>query len=142
MILDANVLIHAADSASPFHPTADAWLRAAHASGRRLGFPWQSIGAFYRITTHPRLSPSPMTHDEAHAFLSAWLAQPVAWIPSLSERSVAIYATLASRHHVTGNLVPDAQLAALALEHGVPVVSFDGDFARFPEIRWINPLHP
>ncbi|MDO5082748.1 MAG: PIN domain-containing protein [Arachnia propionica] len=142
MILDANVLIHAADVLSPFHQRSHAWLRAAYASGRRLGFPWQSIGAFHRITTHPRLSPSPMTHDEAHAFISAWLTQPAAWIPSVSKRTVAIYASLASRHHVTGNLVPDAQLAALALEHSVPVVSFDGDFARFTEIQWINPLHP
>ena len=69
-----------------------------------------------------------------------WLAAPNCWIPEASGRTARILATLIKDLDIRGNLVTDAQLAALALEHGVPVVSVDSDFARFDAVRWVNPL--
>jgi predicted nucleic acid-binding protein len=72
--------------------------------------------------------------------VSDWLGAAATWIPTPGERHAEILGDLITRHGVRGNLVPDAQLAALAVEHGVAVASADGDFARFTEIRWENPL--
>jgi uncharacterized protein len=73
--------------------------------------------------------------------VSDWLAAPAAWVPGPGPDYGQILGDLVRRHDVRGNLVPDAQLAALAIEHGVEVCSADTDFARFPEVRWTNPLH-
>lgn len=140
MILDANILLYAVDSDSVHHDVAARWLTEALNSDRRVGLPWQTLGAFLRIVTHPRIARSPLSGDEAQDYVDAWLAAPVSWVPPATERTVRVYGDLARRHQVTGNLVPDAQLAALALEHGVAVVSADSDFARFPEITWLNPI--
>lgn len=140
MIVDANVLLYAVDSTSAHHAPAVAWLEHALNGDRRVGLPWQTLGAFLRISTHPRVSASPLSASAAQDYVDQWLAASPSWVPPATERTVAAYATLARRHHVTGNLVTDAQLAALALEHGVEVVSADSDFARFPEVRWVNPL--
>lgn len=142
MILDANVLLYAVDEASPHHPTCASWLTDALNGPERVGLPWQSIGAFLRIATHPRVSTSPLTAESAQGFVDSWLDAPSTWVPPATVRTAAAYAQLALRHHVVGNLVTDAQLAALALELGVAVVSADSDFARFPEVRWVNPLNP
>lgn len=140
MILDANVLLHGVDSGSPHHPRAAAWLTGALTGDSRVGIPWQTIGAFLRIGTHPRVLASPMTADAAQRYVDTWLGLDTVWVPPATEHTARIYADLARRHHVTGNLVPDAQLAALAIEHGVAVVSGDTDFARFDEVRWLNPF--
>lgn len=139
MIIDANILLYATDSSSPHHGAAAEWLTSALNGNQRVGFPWQSLGAFLRICTHPRITARPLTAASAQEYVDAWLSAEPAWIPPATQSTAAVYARLARRHHVTGNLVPDLQLAALALEHGVPVVSADTDFARFPEVRWIDP---
>lgn len=140
MLLDVNILLYAVDALSPHHPKADAWLRKALAGTSRVGFPVQTIGGFLRIATHPRVFERPITTEQAWQVLDGWLASPVAWIPPVGERTVKLLreVTLASR--ATGPRVPDAQLAALALEHGVPVVSTDSDFARFTGLVWVDPL--
>lgn len=140
MIVDANILLYATDSASPFHEASASWLTQALNGSERVGLPWQSLGAFLRIVTHPRAAANPLSADAAQDHVDSWLAADVTWIPPISQRTAAAYATLARQHQITGNLVPDAQLAAIALELGVAVVSADSDFARFPEVRWVNPL--
>lgn len=140
MIVDANLLLYAVDSSSPDHPRAAQWLTSALRGNQRVGLPWQSLGAFLRISTHPRVSARPLTAEDAQAHVDGWLAAEPAWVPPATERTASVYAELARRHRVTGNLVPDAQLAALALEFGVEVASADTDFARFTEVRWVNPL--
>lgn len=140
MIVDANILLHSADSTSPHHQASIGWLESAFAGDERVGLPAQSLGSFLRIATHPRVTSSPLTTAQAQDFVDAWLHFDNAWVPPASARTMQVYAELARRHHITGNLVPDAQLAALAIEFGVAVASTDSDFARFPEIRWINPL--
>ncbi len=119
MLVDANLLIYAADADSPFNARASVWLQDALNGNRRVAFPWQSIGAFLRIATHPRIMINPMTPAQAVATLNSWLAAEAVWIPSASERTVAILAELIAHYHVTGNLMPDAQLAALAIEQGL-----------------------
>lgn len=140
MIVDANLLLYATDTTSPHHTRAVSWLTEALNGDRRVGLPWQSLGAFVRIVTHPRVTRHPLDADTAQDIVDSWLAAPAAWVPPATENTARVYADLARRHRVTGNLVPDAQLAALALEHGVAIVSADSDFARFPEVTWLNPL--
>lgn len=140
MLIDANLLLYAVDSASPHHERAKAWLTEAFNGDRRVALPWQSIGAFVRIVTHPRVSSHPLTGTQAWSFVRDWLAVPVTWVPPATEQTARLLGELIERHHLTGNAIPDAQLAALALENGLTVVSADNDFARFAEVRWHNPL--
>lgn len=140
MIVDANVLLYAVDRSSPYHAAAADWLTGALRGDRRVGLPWQTLGAFLRIATHPRVTARPLTADDAQSHVDDWLAAEPVWVPPATERTATVYGQLARRHHVTGNLVSDALLAALALEFGVEVVSADSDFARFVGVRWVNPI--
>lgn len=140
MIVDANVLLYAVDTGSPHHEACAAWVTRALNDDRRVGFPWQTIGAFLRIATHPRVYEEPLSSREAQEYIDGWLAARSAWVPAADESTWRILRRLLTEHAVTGNLVTDAQLAALAVHYGVSVVSVDSDFARFPEVTWINPL--
>ncbi len=140
MIVDANLLLYAVDERSPHHEAAARWLLDALNGARRVGLPWQTIGAFLRIVTHPRVSTSPLSAGAAQDHVDRWLRAESAWIPPATAATARIYSALAVRHGITGNLVPDAQLASIAIEHGVEVASADTDFARWPEVRWNNPL--
>lgn len=142
MIVDANLLVYAVDEASPWREAAQKWLTGVLRGDARVGLPWQTLGAFVRLTTNARLFPHPLTAAAAAGVVNDWLASPAVWVPPATERTWQIFAGLAERHHISGNLVPDAQLAALAIENGVAVVSADTDFARFDEVRWVNPLRP
>jgi len=140
MLVDANVLLYAVDRRSPYSETAAGWLTQQLNGPRRIGIPWQSIVAFLRIATHPRASASPLTPAEAWSFVDDWLAAEVTWTPVPGPGHGEVLADLLRRHQVRANLVSDAHLAALALEHGLTLVSADSDFARFPEVRWLNPF--
>jgi uncharacterized protein len=140
MLLDANLLLYATDSSSTHHDAAASWLTETLNGDRRVGMPWQTIGAFLRIATHPRVMTNPLDGPQAWAFVEDWLAVDTVWIPPVSRHTAAVLRRLVHSAGVTGNLVPDAQLAALAIEHGLTIYSADPDFARFPEVRWVNPL--
>jgi toxin-antitoxin system PIN domain toxin len=140
MLVDANLLLFAVHEASRFHAAARAWLAEQLNGPHRVGLPWQSLAAFLRIATHPRAFERPLDPTTAWARVTDWLDAAPAWIPAAGERHAEILGELIGRHDVRGNLVPDAQLAALALEHGLTVASADTDFARFTEVRWENPL--
>jgi toxin-antitoxin system PIN domain toxin len=140
MILDANVLLYAVDSSSRFHAAASGWLVRVLNGDVAVGLPWQTIGAFVRVSTHPRVSDRPLSGAEAWSYVDAWLAAPPSWIPPATEATARVYSELNRQVPITGNLVTDAQLAALAIENGVELISNDGDFSRFPGLRWTNPL--
>ena len=140
MLLDANLLLYAVDLSSPHHDHAARWLEQILNGDRRVGFPWQTIGAFVRIITHPRIARDPLTSTQAWGYIDQWLATGPAWIPPATERTARVLGSLATTMSITGNLVPDAQLAALAIEHGLEVMSADTDFAKFSDVRWRNPL--
>ncbi|WP_420612282.1 TA system VapC family ribonuclease toxin [Candidatus Spongiisocius sp.] len=140
MLLDANLLLYATDRSSPHHERSAVWLTSVLRGDRRVGIPWQSLGAFLRIGTSPRVYENPMSAERAWGCVRAWLDAEPTWIPPATERTTAILGSLVTGHHVTANLIPDAMLAALAVEHGLTVMSADTDFARFGEVRWENPL--
>jgi toxin-antitoxin system PIN domain toxin len=140
MIVDANLLLYAVDEASVHNAAAAAWLEETLDGDSRVGIPWQTIGAFLRIVTHPRVADNPLSPAEAWGYVAEWLAAPVVWIPPATDATARVYAKLCAQVEITGNLVPDAQPAALALEHGVEIASADTDFMRFPGLRRMNPL--
>ena len=140
MLLDANVLLYSVDESSPHHSPCREWVRAAFSGQRRIALPWQTIGAFIRIATHPRVFSRPLSSADAWSIVEQWLAAPISWVPPATERTASILGDLINGMDLRGNLVTDAQLAALAIEHGLSVVSADSDFARFSDLRWINPL--
>lgn len=140
MIVDANLLLYAVDENSSHNAIAGYWLVEVLGGDSRVGLPWQTIGAFLRIATHPRIVESPLSAAEAWSYVAEWLAVPVVWIPPATETTARVYARLCEQVDITANLVPDAQLAALAIEHGVEIASADTDFMRFPGLRWTNPL--
>lgn len=142
MLLDANLLLYAVHRRAAQHEIAAAWLTEQLNGPRRVGFPWQSLTAFLRISTHPRAFEHPLDATAAWQLVIEWLAAPVAWIPQPGPKHPTLFGDLVTRYEIRGNLVPDAQLAALALEHGLTVCSADTDFARFSEIGWMNPLEP
>jgi len=140
VLVDANILLYAVDRTSAHHERAAAWLTEALNGSRRVGLPWQSIGAFLRIVTHPRVTTNTLTGAEAWEFIASWLDADPTWIPPATERTAAVYSEMTASQQITANLVPDAMLGALALEHGLTVISTDTDFARFPTVSWTNPL--
>lgn len=140
MIVDANLLIYAANRTSPHHESASRWLRERLDGEQRIGLPWQTVGAFLRISTNARLHLSPPSAADAWRFIQTLLDSPLVWMPPATERTAAVYRRLNESTSLTGNLVTDGQLAALAIENGVALYSADTDFARFRELRWINPL--
>lgn len=93
-----------------------------------------------RIATHPSVAENPLSGPDAWCYVAEWLAVPVVWIPPAAETTARVYQRLCGQVEITANLVPDAQLAALAIEYGVELASADTDFVRFPGPRWINPL--
>ncbi len=140
MLVDANILVFATDDSSPFHRAAATWLTEQLNGPRRVGLPWHSLGAFLRITTNPRVVRRPLAPQQAWGYVEDWLGAAVTWIPTPTDRHREVLGSLVVRHQLRARLIPDAELAALAIEHGLTVYSADTDFARFREIEWVNPL--
>ena len=134
-IVDANVLIYAVNSSAEHHRSARQWLDDALSSREPVAFSWTVLLAFIRITTHPAIFASPLSAQEAMAVVRAWLAQPVSVIVEPTPRHVDVLAGLLAEAGTAANLVNDAHLAALALEHDAVLVSFDSDFGRFAGLR-------
>lgn len=140
MIVDANILLYARNTADPRHDTARTWLERALNGPTRVGLSWWTLTAFVRIATNPRAFPAPLTPAEAALQVDEWLDAPRAWIPEPSPHYREVFTSLIRTNDLRGARVADAQLAALAIDHGVPVVSADVDFARFSTVAWINPF--
>lgn len=140
MIIDANILLYARNSADPRHERAAEVVETALNGPRRVGLPWQTLTAFLRIATHPRVFPTPLSPDVAAEQVEQWLAAPAAWVPVPTPRHDEVLLPLMRGLRITGPLVSDAHLAALAMEHGVGIWSTDADFARFTGLVWHDPL--
>jgi uncharacterized protein len=140
VIVDANLLIYARNSSDPRHAAARDVLEQALNGPQRIGLAWQSLSAFVRIATHPRVFPTPLSPQAAADQVAEWLDAPAAWTPVPGPGHAPIFLSLVRDLRLTGPLVSDASLAALALEHGTGVWSTDADFARFPGLRWVDPL--
>ncbi|MCK6554317.1 PIN domain-containing protein [Candidatus Binatia bacterium] len=140
ILVDANLLLYATVTDYPQHPAALAWLDGRLNDPLRVGLPWVSLLAFLRIGTNPRIFPNPMAMPDAWARVARWLDLPNVWIPGTADRHREILGGFLGGVASSTQLVADAHLAALAIEHGLTLCSTDGDFARFPGLRWENPL--
>jgi hypothetical protein len=140
ILVDANLLVYAHVESLPGNRRARLWLDDTLNGAAPVGLPWQSLLAFLRLVTNPRVFDRPESVGEAWRQVLAWLACDTVWVPQPTERHAEVFGTLLEDPGVHGNLIPDAHLAALALEHGLLLCSADGDFARFPGLRWLNPL--
>jgi uncharacterized protein len=140
ILVDANLLLYAANRAAPEHERARAWLDARLNGSARVGMPWPSLLAFVRLATNPVVVREPTSFASAWRQVEEWLACEPAWVPLPGAEHPAILGRLFETAGMTSRLVPDAHLAALAIEHGLRVCSTDGDFARFRGLTWENPL--
>jgi toxin-antitoxin system PIN domain toxin len=140
ILVDANILIYAYVETFAHHQSARDWLDDRLNGSDRVGMPWSSLLAFVRITTNPRIFQHPKPMAEVWRQVRDWISCESAWIPTPSERHSALLAEMLSVPGIRGDLVPDAHLAALAIEYGLTLCSADGDFARFPRLRWLNPI--
>jgi toxin-antitoxin system PIN domain toxin len=135
VIVDANVLLYAVDRVSAHHDPARSWLDAALAGTEAVGLAWIALLAFIRIGTNASILPHPMTADEATGQVETWLGAPAAVVAQPTPRHASLLRGLLRDSGTAGNLTTDAHLAALAVEHGADIVSYDRDFARFPGVR-------
>ena len=140
ILVDANLLIYAFTPSYAQHPVAKTWLDTQLNGTARVGLPWPSLLAFLRMVSNPRLFEHPASLDVAWRQVSDWLACETAWVPTPGHGHADVRGTLLASSRVAANLVHDAHLAALAIEHGLTLCSADGDFARFTGLRWQNPL--
>jgi uncharacterized protein len=137
---DVNILIYAYDEESTFHAEARAWLEEILSGTEPIGFAWAVLLGFARISTSPSVFEKPLESAEALDRIDDWLAQPVATVVHPTERHAGVLRELLEPLGAAGNLVSDAHLAALAIEHGAELYSRDNDFARFAGLRWVDPL--
>lgn len=142
ILVDANLLVYAHVADFDQHAAARAWLDETLNASARVGLPWPSLVSFVRLVTNPRVFERPETTSAAWLQVEEWLDCPSVWIPVPTERHRETLGRLLAATGARANLVPDAHLAALAVEHGLLVASTDGDFARFPDVRWEDPLAP
>jgi toxin-antitoxin system PIN domain toxin len=140
IVLDANILLYAYDSASPQHTKARKWIEVEFSGSDPIALPWQTVTAFVRIMTHPRLPGERLTLDEAVSVVDAWLEQPNVRLLAPGEGHWPLFRQMLVEGQAPGPLVSDAHLAALAIEYGGVLHTTDRDFARFPGLRWQNPL--
>jgi toxin-antitoxin system PIN domain toxin len=138
-VVDANVLLYAVNEQSDRHDEARAWLDASLSGGAVVGFSWIAMLAFVRLSTKAHLFPRPLSASEAFDRLDAWTAAPAASVIEPTAGHLGIVRRLLDAAGTAGNLVNDAHLAALSIEHRGVVVSYDGDFARFPGVQWTPP---
>jgi toxin-antitoxin system PIN domain toxin len=140
ILVDANVLVYAHVAGFTQHERARAWLDEQLNGRTRVGLPWPSLLGFLRLVTNPRIFERPESATDAWAQVTDWLDHDNVWIPAPTERHREVLGDLLAAGGVQANLVPDAHLAALAIEHGLTLASTDGDFGRFADLRWLNPL--
>lgn len=140
ILVDANILVYAVDPKSGRHQQALRWLDLQLNGETRVGLPWESLLAYLRLVTNPKLYERPQTPQNAWRQIEAWLDCDCVWIPTAGPSHRTILAGLVRNLGGGAKLIPDAHLAALAIEHGLTVCSADGDFARFNGLRWVNPL--
>ncbi len=142
LVFDTNVLVYAVDEDSPFHEPCRARVVQAREGSSPAFLTWSICYEFLRVTTHPRVSLSPRTPQEAWDFLETLLASPTFALLMATERHAAVLAqTLAEMPDMRGNLFHDLHIAVLMREHGVSrIYTRDTDFHRFPFLTVVDPL--
>ena len=139
-LLDANLLLYAVDRDSPHHAATRRWFERSLSGTETVGFSWNVLLAFVRLSTRSQVFRAPLTPAESFDLVDEWLARPCAAVIHPTDRHAAVLRRLIEPLGTAGNLTTDAHLAALAIEHGAEVCSADADFSRFAGVRWHNPL--
>jgi len=142
IIPDANLILYAYDAKSRFHREAGRWWSELLSGREPVGLCPVVIFAYLRLSTHGRIYDFPLTPTEAKAHILSWLERPNVRLLVAGPDHVATVCQLLEKAGTAGNLVTDAQIVAMALEYGATIHSADTDFARFPEVAWVNPLNP
>jgi toxin-antitoxin system PIN domain toxin len=140
ILVDANLLLYATDNLSARHDATKKWWENQLSSTEPVCLCWPVINAFIRIGTNPRLQRRPMTLAEAAERVQSWLDQPCVRLIQPTEHHWKIFQQMLRAGNATANLVSDAHLAALAVEHNCVLQSNDTDFARFRGLKWRNPI--
>ena len=140
ILVDANLPIHASYVESRQHKATKEWLEQCFNGDTRVGLPWESLVAYVRIITNPRMFERPLDVVEALRQVEDWLELPTVWTPGPTKRHAALFTAFSKQVGIGGNIVQDAHLAALAVEHGLTLCSTDTDFARFKDLVWYNPI--
>jgi toxin-antitoxin system PIN domain toxin len=140
ILIDVNLLLYATVATAPEHAVARPWFNSCLNGTSAVGLPWVSLLGFVRIVSNRRVYSEPVPVAEAWREVERWLDCPTVWIPQPTDRHREILRPLLVEAALRANLVSDAHLAALAIEHGLTLCSTDGDFSRFKNLRWENPL--
>ena len=140
ILVDANILLYAEDSLSVQHVAAREWWDAQLSGSTPVALCWPVLTAFIRISTNARLHRRPLTLREAAERVQSWLDQPCVRLIHPTEEHWEIFQRMLRAGNATANLVSDAHLAALAVEHNCVLFSCDMDFTRFRGLKWKNPL--
>ncbi len=140
IVPDANLLIYAYDEMAVQHRGARIWLGKILSEQELVGVPWQTVSAFIRITTNYRLTGDRFSTERAIGIVQQWMNRRHVRLLSPSERHWSIFQRMLIDGEVRGPDATDAQLAALTIEYGGVLHTTNRDFARFPGLRWINPL--
>ena len=135
-LVDTNVLIYAVNADAKQHLAAHDWLTRALADPVGLEMPWVSLLGFMRISTRSGILARPLAPQDALGLMNTWLQMPHTRVPEPTERHAALLGRLLLGAGTAGNLVNDAHLAALAIEHGATVVSYDREFTRFAGVQF------
>lgn len=138
-IVDANVLLYAVNTDAEHHRSSRAWLDEALSGADTVGLAWVPLLAFVRLVTKHGLFPTPLTPAEAMAQVRDWCTAPGAQLVGPTPRHADILADLLAQVGAGGNLVNDAHLAALSIEHRATIVTYDRDFSRFDTVQWESP---
>lgn len=136
---DANVLLYALDDTSARHAGSKAWLDETLSGSEEVGFAWVVLLAVLRLTTKPAVFARPLRAGEAFDIIDEWLAQPCALVLHPTTRHAALMRGFLTAAGTAGNLTTDAHLAALSVEYGAAICSYDSDFARFPGVLLMRP---
>jgi toxin-antitoxin system PIN domain toxin len=139
ILVDANVLLYAYNPRTDGHARCRAWLEHAFSGEEPVAIAWVTLLAFIRISTNPRVFEQPLLASEALSIVRSWLEHPTVSVLEAGEACWEILQQLVVDAQVTGPLVMDAFLAALALENGATLATTDRDFSRFPKLKRVNP---
>jgi len=140
IVVDANLLIYSYDVKSPDHHKSVAWLEHTLSGAESVGLPWPCICAFVRVVTNRRLGGMRVAVDQALGAADEWIRSPHVQVLTPGDRHWSVFRRMVVEGQATGALISDAEIAALTIEYGGVLYTADRDFARFPGLRWVNPL--
>lgn len=140
IIPDINLLVYAYNRRAPRHAAARRWWQDGVNSGTEIGLPWAVVLGYLRIMTHPRVLQEPIDAAEALSDIRSWLSRPNVNPIEPGPRHLDILSDQLAAGGIAASLTTDSHLAALAIEYQAELHSNDADFARFPGVKWVNPV--